>query len=91
MRTKAPSERGGPFADWFGTLLTIGVWLRLLPLDQKLRGLRDVLVAAAAEVRDDELVGAHLRDALVHAFGGSSRTTQDSSLSARYRVRASFK
>ena len=65
-------------------------FLRLLPLEQKLRGLRDVLVAAAAEVRDDELVRAHLRGALVQAFG-SSRTAQDSSRSARYRVRASFK
>ncbi|MEO6785920.1 MAG: hypothetical protein ABI318_07275, partial [Chthoniobacteraceae bacterium] len=35
--------------------------LRLFPLEQKLRGLGDVLVAAAAEVCDDELVGAHLR------------------------------
>ena len=68
-----------------------GCRLRLLPLEQKLRSLRDVLVAAAAEVGDDELVGAHLRGALDHAFGGSSRTMQDSSLSTRYRVRASFK
>ena len=57
--------------------------LRPLPFEQKLRGLRDVLVAAAAEVRDDELVGAHLRGALDHGFSGSSRTMQLSSASRR--------
>ena len=36
-------------------------------LRAKTRGLRHIFVAAAAEVRDDELFGAHLRRALAHA------------------------
>ena len=49
---------------FFKTALAVSIFLRPFPLDQELRGLGDVLVAAAAEVRDDELVGAHLRRAL---------------------------
>ena len=57
--------------------------LRLLPFEKKLRGLRNVLVSAAGKVRDDELVGEHLRGALDHGFSGSSRTMQLSSASRR--------